>query len=1348
MIGGLGLLVLLPAPASAPGIAPERRTTLGCLELKGVIGPTREFNFRCQLSALLDNPIDDFIGPEDLGAADSQPHTQVGVVNPRLAKNLLGAGRCFFSQEEFASLDALPLLDQRDVVDPNPVSRGGDGILGTADDIYRGQKFGMGQVNGVARAARAVALRDPEREATVDLDGDGLPDHPMHTLLSNLEGESLVVERDENGRPVRDGDGVPVRRKVRYFDSINGLGFDPSDPTSVTNRFGFDRLLDARPDRDRAHDLASPGFDGLDAADTVCELALGMEEPVDLEADQNDPVLNRPADSSELAGKALFIGPDGLKGTADELPIRMCPPGTVPETTDFGSGEERFAGSRCVDPTGVLVEPLYYLAGDPAASGPGLLDVSGVSSEEAAARCRQTVRIEWGGLNMNGECIQLSTDQRVGRFNAALSGPQRRTVAAKRFLQDPALRPASAIREPTNLTDLRLRSGGISVPARPHAPGGGLVYPNATPFSRRVDPTTGAPIRAFGPLTCAHRTNGMDQRLGPDGLRSDTLSDLVNTDNDIPTLGNCLLWDNPGADPSTEDGLAVQSLRLSDEIAQSHTMNQGLVARLCTQSFDEDLGQCSLDFLNDPTGFRQISNALSGRGGLGGILADGLDSLRLQSDDPLVYYDDLGRNVFVQSIFAKTASFEGGVSQFSSQLSTEEEALLGCGPAFVSVCDSGQVEDFDPPGSAFRRAIGVEDARIALVGGIGLPSAEASVVIQEWGLRRATAAGSLVGVTGHGLDERFEAGIRTKGITVSEAKAAGDNATLMARDAFLAATYPGLPGPDGILGTPDDVPSPKGSVAGFRVLIDSKVGIEKENLRNELATSGTDFQVEPTRWIRRDPNSPTSAFLEPDVGPDGIVGTTDDDYLTAGNPTGTVNPLGENCSPLYGGPEPGCTPMEILSSNLERALIGAEIVGQAGVPDPYETFAELVAMWDGDPSNDILGDPIAGEDAIVFNDFDLDGDGIISHEHGVFGTDQKAIAMSQGEPGQVADSFDLCVAHATSKFCFLNLERGRPIGERTVSPSPSDPRLVAVLPVAWKLAIGRNTFDPVLGLAPMEYVPIQKLTPLELQQLEAFDQVTVDAEKIGKGLPGETVTLFRTAVLFPSRPPTSLGSLLQIDLDSESGDTRVRNLDQDGDHTLDFVDDDTPGPGVGGNFLCGSGIPGDPLQDAQQVDFDEAQAALLAAAGGIPARSPEFCAGIGELMALTGPTREGRRAFLWQGATPAERIDGNADGEVDLNDLQAIIDNLNTAAGADDPLDLDGDGQLTVLDARKAALLCTRPGCADGSGVAPDSLEEFLAGAGAGAAPTAVPVISFRGVLVLSLLLVGTGALGFWRVRT
>lgn len=57
--------------------------------------------------------------------------------------------------------------------------------------------------------------------------------------------------------------------------------------------------------------------------------------------------------------------------------------------------------------------------------------------------------------------------------------------------------------------------------------------------------------------------------------------------------------------------------------------------------------------------------------------------------------------------------------------------------------------------------------------------------------------------------------------------------------------------------------------------------------------------------------------------------------------------------------------------------------------------------------------------------------------------------------------------------------------------------------------------------------------------------------------------------------------------------------------------------------------------------------------------------------------------------------DVNGDGSVDLKDLNLITAARNQpASGPDDPMDLDHDGKITVLDARKLVLLCTRPGCA------------------------------------------------------
>jgi len=57
--------------------------------------------------------------------------------------------------------------------------------------------------------------------------------------------------------------------------------------------------------------------------------------------------------------------------------------------------------------------------------------------------------------------------------------------------------------------------------------------------------------------------------------------------------------------------------------------------------------------------------------------------------------------------------------------------------------------------------------------------------------------------------------------------------------------------------------------------------------------------------------------------------------------------------------------------------------------------------------------------------------------------------------------------------------------------------------------------------------------------------------------------------------------------------------------------------------------------------------------------------------------------------------DVNTDGDVDREDLELVLDARNEpATGPDDRRDLDGDGTITVLDARKLTTRCTRPGCA------------------------------------------------------
>jgi hypothetical protein len=55
--------------------------------------------------------------------------------------------------------------------------------------------------------------------------------------------------------------------------------------------------------------------------------------------------------------------------------------------------------------------------------------------------------------------------------------------------------------------------------------------------------------------------------------------------------------------------------------------------------------------------------------------------------------------------------------------------------------------------------------------------------------------------------------------------------------------------------------------------------------------------------------------------------------------------------------------------------------------------------------------------------------------------------------------------------------------------------------------------------------------------------------------------------------------------------------------------------------------------------------------------------------------------------------DIDCDGDVDKNDVLIIATNRNQPAVVCPECDLDGDGVITVLDARKAVLLCSFPKC-------------------------------------------------------
>jgi hypothetical protein len=128
-------------------------------------------------------------------------------------------------------------------------------------------------------------------------------------------------------------------------------------------------------------------------------------------------------------------------------------------------------------------------------------------------------------------------------------------------------------------------------------------------------------------------------------------------------------------------------------------------------------------------------------------------------------------------------------------------------------------------------------------------------------------------------------------------------------------------------------------------------------------------------------------------------------------------------------------------------------------------------------------------------------------------------------------------------------------------------------------------------------------------------------------------------------------------------------------------------------FECGSGIPGDPLQDIAMHDLDAQQRVALAAVfpGGYPPRSSLRCPSVLAYLDATGSSPPGRRDFVWHGGTPGESFAAHAREAAiayDVDEMKASIGRLRASATcglshdvACARFDLDGAGAvITAAD--------------------------------------------------------------------
>jgi hypothetical protein len=135
--------------------------------------------------------------------------------------------------------------------------------------------------------------------------------------------------------------------------------------------------------------------------------------------------------------------------------------------------------------------------------------------------------------------------------------------------------------------------------------------------------------------------------------------------------------------------------------------------------------------VNDPRTFGFISQILSGRAALGGIVLDGTETIR-SIEDGVVYRTS---PAFRQTQFLAVnplATQTDDNQDLGNVLEPEQQALLGCGPAYASPCSRQQALAWNNDGAlAGSLTRDVVDGAPQF-GGLDLMNADASVITQEF----------------------------------------------------------------------------------------------------------------------------------------------------------------------------------------------------------------------------------------------------------------------------------------------------------------------------------------------------------------------------------------------------------------------------------------------------------------------------------------------------------------------------------------------------------------------------------------------------------------------------------------